>query len=133
MTDDTLLRHKKIDDLHSMRQAKGSPLTNEGINTFGSDNENSELLLLLRALLEKKNAEIQKLTMALNHAHSSCSTLKRNISRTNETLSQLSCALRQTESHAANLSLALHVRDRMLQVKLLHQSAMCNDFSCKCQ
>ena len=133
MTDDTLLRHKKIDDSYSMRQDKGSPLTNEGINTFGSDNENSELLLLLRALLEKKNAEIQKLTMALNHAHFSCSTLKRNISTTNETLSQLSCTLRQTESHAANLSLALHVRDRMLQVKLLHQSATCNYFSCTCK
>ena len=61
----------------------------------------SALLALLRALLDKKNVQIAKLTSALSSARASSDTMQRD--------------LRSEESKLAHLRLAIHVRDKMLQ------------------
>ena len=61
----------------------------------------SVVLALLRALLDKKNVEIAKLTSALSSARASSDTMQRD--------------LRSEESKLAHLRLAIHVRDQMLQ------------------
>ena len=68
----------------------------------------SAVLALLRALLDKKNAEIAMLTTALSSARASTDSLQRD--------------LRSEESKVANLRLAIHVRDSLLRRHSLESS-----------
>lgn len=87
--------------------------------------EHTELLVLLRALLNKKNAEISTLTSSLNTARTSSDSLQRDLSATKQGVAHVSSALRLEEGQVAHLRLAMHLRDKALQRQSCESSTRC--------
>ena len=87
--------------------------------------EHTELLMLLRALLNQKNVEISTLSSSLNNAHTVGNRLQRDLATSSQTVAHVSSALRLEEGEVQHLRLAMHVRDTALRRQSVENSARC--------
>jgi len=87
--------------------------------------EHTELLVLLRALLNQKNVEISTLSSSLNNAHTVGNRLQQDLATSSQTVAHVSSALRLEEGEVQHLRLAMHVRDTALRRQSVENSARC--------
>lgn len=110
--------------------ASDSELGNDiRIQVAAEHGDNSELLSLLRGLLNKKNTEIQTLTAALHKTQALSDSLRQDLSLSKTDLSHLSAALINKEGEVAKHRHSLQVRDNTLQRQLRDSSSRCAHLS----